>query len=202
MPEPEMTMRHYWLFLRSAVLLGAIGTALPACETVLKPFVGQSKEAAARDKAAAIPPPSPPPTASFVNDSRLSPGYVGSQLLPPTMTIPDDAVDASDDIPAASSGPHRAIAAIPLTSDMKALGALSAAANREPDIADARFVLLVLSPPASDAPTLDRTNNTARLAAVTAVKVLGDGGIAADHVEIAMATSPTAAGGELRLYRR
>ena len=86
--------------------------------------------------------------------------------------------------------------------DTKVLGALSAAANREAGVADARFVLLVLSPPASDAPTLDRTNNTARLAAVTAVKVLSDGGIASDHVEVSMATSSAAGAGELRLYRR
>jgi hypothetical protein len=82
------------------------------------------------------------------------------------------------------------------------LAPLSAAANRESAGSKMRFVLLVLSPPASDGPTLDRNNTAARLAANTAVKVMGDGGIEADRIEISMATSPTAGAGELRLYRR
>ena len=202
MPEREMIMRPCWLFLRSVTMLGVIGIGVPGCDSVLTPFVGQSKEAVARDRAAAIPPPGPPPSAAFVNDSRLSPGYAGSSILPPTLAVADDADDMSDDIPAAAAGPHKAIAAIPLTTDAKALGALSAAANREAGIADARFVLLVLSPPAADASALDSTNTTARLAANTAVKVLGDSGIAPDRVEVSMATSASVGPGELRLYRR
>jgi hypothetical protein len=63
-------------------------------------------------------------------------------------------------------------------------------------------VLLVFSPPAADAPTLDRNSTAARLAASTAIRVMGDGGIAADRIEVSMATSPTGGTGELRLYRR
>jgi hypothetical protein len=82
------------------------------------------------------------------------------------------------------------------------LAALSAAANREAAGGDARFVLLVLSPPAPDAATLDRNTNAARLAASTAVKVMGDGGIGPDRIEVSMATSTAEGAGELRLYRR
>jgi hypothetical protein len=196
-----MIMRSYWLSLRSTVLIGAIGMALPGCDSVLTPFVGQSKEAASHATPAA-PPPSPPPTTAFVNDSVLSPRFAGQTILPPTLpTAPD--TDAVDDFSTASTGPHQVIAAVPLSTDPKALEALSAAANREQGgAADMRFVLLVLAPPAADAATLDRNNNAARLAATTAVKVLGDGGIAADRIEVSMATSPTDGPGELRLYRR
>jgi hypothetical protein len=198
--ELEMIMRPYWLFLRSAAMAGVIGIALPGCDSVLTPFVGQSKEAAAH-AVPPPPPPSPPPTTAFVNDSTLLPGFAGQTILPPTLpTAPD--VDAADDTTAASAGPHQVIAAVPLSSDPAALAALSAAANREQGGADTRFVLLVLSPPAPDAPTLDRNNNAARLAAATAVKVMGDSGIGPDRIEVSMATSPTGGTGELRLYRR
>lgn len=200
MPEPEIIMRPYWLFIRSAAMLGAIGIALPGCDSVLTPFVGQSKEAA-KLAIPPSPPPGPPPTTAFVNDSMLSPGYASQTILPPTLPTTPDASDDVDNS-SASAGPHQVIAAIPLSSDPAALTALSAAANREKGGADMRFVLLVLSPPAADAPTLDRNNNAARLAASTAVKVMGDGGIGPDRIEVSMATSPTGGTGELRLYRR
>ena len=202
MSEPEMIMRPNWHLLRSVAMLGAIGLWFPGCETVLQPLVGQSKEAKAHDVAMTVAPPGPPPSAAFINDSRLSPGYAGASILPPTLPVSGDTDDISDDIPAAGAGPHKALAAVPITSDAKALGALSAAANQETGVADAHFVLLVLSPPAADAATLDRNTTAARLAAITAIKVLGDGGIAPDHVQISMATSPASGTGELRLYRR
>jgi len=186
--------------MRSAAMIGVAGILLTGCDSVLTPFVGQSKEAAAR----AVPPPSPPgppPSTAFVNDSALSPGFAGQTILPPTLPTTPDA-DATDDSGAVSSGPHQVIAAVPLSSDAAALAPLSAAANREGSGADTHFVLLVLSPPAADAATLDRNNNAARSAASTAVKVMGDGGIRPDRIEVSMATSPTGGTGELRLYRR
>jgi hypothetical protein len=193
-------MRSYCLSMRSAALLGVVGIVLSGCESALTPFVGQSKEAAAR-AVPAPPPPGPPPTAAFVNDSVLSPGFAGQTALPPTLPTTTDAGAADDSSP--SAGPRQVIAAVPLSSDPAALAPLSAAANREAGgSADTRFVLLVLSPPAADAPTLDRNSTAARLAASTAVRVMGDGGIGADRIEVSMATSPTGGTGELRLYRR
>lgn len=200
MPEPETIMRQMRPFLPTLAMLGLASIALSACETALTPFVGQSKEAAARN-APPAPPPSPPPTTAFINDAMLVPGFSGGTIPPPTLpTTPDTA--GAEDLPAASAGPHQVIAAVPLSTDPVALAPLSAAANREAGGADAHFVLLVLSPAAADGPSLDRNSNTARLAANTALKVLSDGGIPSDRVEISMATSPTGGTGELRLYRR
>jgi hypothetical protein len=193
-------MRSYGLSLRSAALLGGVAIVLSGCDSVLTPFVGQSKEPPAR-AVPPPPPPGPPPTAAFVNDSTLSPGFAGQTILPPTLATTSDAGNSDDS--AKSAGPHQVIAAVPLSSDPAALAPLSAAANRDAGgSADVRFVLLVLSPPAADAPTLDRNSTAARLAASTAIRVMGDGGIAADRIEVSMATSPTGGTGELRLYRR
>ncbi len=195
-------MRSYGLSLRCAALLGGVAIVLSGCDSVLTPFVGQSKEAAERAKPPA-PPPAPPPTAAFINDSTLSPGFVGQTMLPPTLPTTSDAGAGAADDSSPSAGPRKVIAAVPLSSDPAALAPLSAAANRDAGgSADARFVLLVLSPPAADAATLDRNSTAARLAASAAVRVMGDGGIGADRIEVSMATRPTGDAGELRLYRR
>ena len=186
--------------LRSAVLIAAAGLALTGCSSVLEPFVGKSREAADRAKPQA-PPPSPPPTAAFVSDNDLVPGYAGRTILPPTLAT-NDLDDIGDDTPTATPGPHRALVAAPMTSDTTALAMLDAAVKREAAPDGTRFVLLVLSPPASDAATLDRNTTKARQAATSAVKVLGDAGVPADHIEVSMATNPNAGDGELRLYRR
>ena len=193
-------MLSFSLQLRSAAILGIVGFGLTACDTALTPFVGQSKEAAARAVPPAAP-PAPPPTTAFVKDSVLAPGFAGQANLPPTLPTISDAEPDANSFPAAA-GPHQVIAAVPLSADPASLSALSAAANRERGGADMRFVLMVLSPPAADAATLDRNSNAARLAAYVALKVLGDGGVRADHVEVSMATSPVEGVGELRLYRR
>jgi hypothetical protein len=202
--EKIMHMRWpilHWPVLRNAALVAVAGAALCGCDSALEPFVGQSKEAAANSKPQA-PPPAPPPTAAFVSDSDLVPGYVGHTILPPTLATADTDDDSDSDAPAASTGPHRAIVAVPLSSESTALAMLSAGVKREAAPAGTHFVLLVLSPPANDAASLDRTTNAAREAAKTAVKILGDAGVPADHVEVSMATSPNAGDGELRLYRR
>ena len=186
--------------LRSAMLIAAAGLALAGCDSALEPFVGKSKEAADRAKPQA-PPPSPPPTAAFVSDNDLVPGYAGRTILPPTLAT-KDTDDIGDDTTVASPGPHHALVAVPLTSDTTALAMLDAAVKREAAPDGTRFVLLVLSPPATDAATLDRNTTKARQAATSAVKVLGDAGVPADHVEVSLATSPNAGDGELRLYRR
>jgi len=186
--------------LRSAMLIAAAGLALAGCDSALEPFVGKSKEAADRAKPQA-PPPSPPPTAAFVSDNDLVPGYAGRTILPPTLAT-NDTDDIGDDTTAASPGPHHALVAVPLTADTTALAMLDAAVKREAAPDGTRFVLLVLSPPAADAATLDRNTTKARQAATSAVKVLGDAGVPADHVEVSLATSPNAGDGELRLYRR
>jgi hypothetical protein len=198
--EAEKIMHPRWPVLRNAALFAAVGIVLCGCESALEPFVGKSKDAAARSGPQA-PPPAPPPTSAFVSDNDLVPGYAGRTILPPTLATPDIG-DSSDDTPAASTGPRQAIVAVPLSSDSTALAMLSAGAKREAAPADTHFVLLVLSPPAADAAALDRTNTAARQAAVAAVKILGDSGIPADKIEVSMATSPNAGTGELRLYRR
>jgi hypothetical protein len=193
-------MHICWPVMRSAALVAVTGILLGGCNSALEPFVGKSKEAAANSKPQ-DPPPAPPPTAAFVSDNDLVPGYVGHTILPPTLATAD-IDDSSDDTPAASAGPRRAIVAVPLSSDNTALAMLSAGAKREAAPPGTHFVLLVLSPPANDAAALDRTTAAARQAAIAAVKILGDAGIPADHVEVSMATSPNAGDGELRLYRR
>jgi hypothetical protein len=198
--EAEKIMHIRWPAIRNAALLAVIGVGLGACNSALEPFVGQSKDAADRSGPQA-PPPAPPPTAAFVSDSDLVPGYVGHTILPPTLPT-DDTNDTGDDTPAASTGPHPAIVAVPLSSDSTALAMLSAGVKREAAPAGTHFVLLVLSPPANDAAALDRTTDAARHAATAALKILSDSGVPADHVDVSMATSPNAGGGELRLYRR
>jgi hypothetical protein len=198
--EAEKIMHTRWPILRNAALVAAVGILLGGCSSALEPFVGQSKDAAARSGPQA-PPPAPPPTAAFVSDNDLVPGYVGHTILPPTLAT-DDIDNGSDDTPAASAGPHPAIVAVPLSSDNTALAMLAAGVKREAAPAGTHFVLLVLSPPANDAAALDRTNAAARKAAIAAIKILGDAGIPSDYVEVSMATSPNAGSGELRLYRR
>jgi len=193
-------MHPRWPVLRNAVLFAAVGIVLCGCDSVLEPFVGKSKEAAARSGPQA-PPPAPAPTAAFVSDNDLVPGYAGRAILPPTLEAPDIG-DSSDDTPDAPTAPHHAIVAVPLSADSTALAMLSAGAKREAAPAGTHFVLLVLSPPAADAAALDKTNTAARNAASAAVKILGDSGIPADQIEVSMATSPNAGDGELRLYRR
>jgi hypothetical protein len=200
MLKAQKIMRPFRPALLSTVLIAAAGLALSGCDSVLEPLVGKSKEAAARSTPQA-PPPAPPPTTAFVSDNDLVPGFAGRTILPPTLAT-TDTDDGSDDTPVASSGPHHALVAVPLSTDTTALAMLNAAVKREAAPDDTHFVLLVLSPPAADAATLDRNTTKARQAATSAVKVLGDAGVPADHIEVSMATSPNAGDGELRLYRR
>jgi hypothetical protein len=177
--------------------------ALTGCDTVMKGLVGPSKQQADAAMMAAAPPPPAPPTAAFVTDSNLFPRFAGNTALPPTLAI-DDVHEAGVDepLPPSSAGPHQAILSVPLSSDAKDLAMLGAAANREAQGADASFVLLVLSPAVSSAEAMDRANVAARNAADRAVAAMGAAGIAADHIQISMATNPNVGSGEIRLYRR
>jgi hypothetical protein len=201
MPNAEKIMRPCWSALLSVVLITATGLALAGCDSPLEPLVGKSREAADRAKPQA-PPPSPPPMASFVSDNDLVPGFAGRTILPPTLATPDIDDSGGDDTPVAAPGPHHALVAVPLSTDSTGLAMLNAAVKREAAPDGTRFVLLVLSPPATDAATLDRNTNKARQAATSAVKVLGDAGVPADHIDVSLATSPNAGDGEMRLYRR
>ena len=200
MLKAEKMMRSNWSALCGVVLIAAAGLALSGCDSPLEPLVGKSRDAADRAKPQA-PPPSPPPTAAFVSDNDLVPGYAGRTILPPTLAV-EDTDDSGEDTPAASSGPHHALVAVPLSADTTALAMLNAAVKREAAPDGTRFVLLVLSPPATDAATLDRNTTKARQAATSAVRVLGDAGVPADHIEVSLATSPNTGDGEMRLYRR
>jgi hypothetical protein len=201
MLNAEKIMRPCWPGLRSALLIAATGLALSGCDSALEPFVGKSKEAADRAKPQA-PPPAPPPMAAFVSDNDLVPGFAGRTILPPTLATPDTDDDSGDDTPVASAGPHHALVAVPLSADTTALAMLNAAVKREAAPDGTRFVLLVLSPPAVDTATLDRNTTAARQAATSAIRVLGDAGVPADHIDVSLATSPNAGNGEMRLYRR
>jgi len=171
--------------MRSSPTLLGFGTAamavltLAGCNTVMKGLVGPSKEQAAAQFAADAPPPPAPPTAAFVTDSNLMPGFAGNAVLPPTLPM-DDVHEAGVDepLPPSSAGPHKAIVSVPLLSDDKGLAALGAAANRDAQGGEATFVLLVLSPAANDAATMDKANTAARDAANRAVTIMGTAGIA------------------------
>ncbi len=184
-----------------AAAMGAL--ALAGCDTVMKGLVGPSKEQATAAMLAGAPPPPAPPTATFVTDSNLVPGFAGNAVLPPTLPMNDvHEAGVDEPLPPSSAGPHKAIVSVPLLSDDKGMAALGAAANRDAQGADTTFVLLVLSPAANDAATMDKANTAARDAANRAVTAMGAAGISADHIQISMATSPSVGSGEIRLYRR
>jgi hypothetical protein len=187
--------------LRSGFLLLAVFAPLAGCVTAMTALVGKNP------KETVTVPPAPPPllNSGFVaaNGGLQTPAFGGSAILPPTMPLrlDDNANSDSETDTSPSPGPHKPIAALPFSPDPNVLVPLGMAANKIP-ASDARFVLLVLAPPAADAATLDRTTQAARLAANAAVRALADAGIAAERVEVAMATSPDVGAGELRLYVR
>jgi len=188
---------------RMALMLGALA-GMTGCDSTLMLLAGKKGD---HSETTAIPgitagtPTGSPSNTAFLSDSDLMPGFSGESVLPPTLSFDGDqgGLPTPDANP---TGPHRPIAITPLTSDPKALEGLAKAANREPGSTAAKFVLLVLTPPATDAATLDRGNTASRTAASAAVKVLGDAGIPADHIEISLATNPDVGNGELRLYKR
>jgi hypothetical protein len=151
---------------------------------------------------APVTPPVPLPTTAFINDSNLSPGFTNETIVPPTLPAEPGEADEAGDEPVAATGPRHALAAAALSADPESFAPLAAAAGREKDLPDARFVLLVLSPAALDAAAMDRGNAAARQAANAALKALGDSGVPAEHVEVSLATSANVGAGELRLYRR
>jgi hypothetical protein len=185
-----------------AALAGAACLVLAGCDTLLPPLVGKSKTTQDQEKAAAVPPATPPSTASFVHEDRLSDLYAGTTILPPTLPMADTDMDTDDTASEPDTATHKPIASVPLTTNAAALGPLAAAAKRVAPLPGVQLVLLVLTPPAADTGTMDTYNSMAKLAVASVMKAFGDEGIAADRVEVSMATSPTASGGEIRLYRR
>jgi hypothetical protein len=204
-------MHRSLAILRAGAAAIILAVTLGGCDTVMEGLVGPTKKdfesTQAKAKAAALaktqPPPGQPGMAAFVTDSALAPGFVGNAVLPPTLSTDTYAAGVDEPLPPSSAGPHAAIASVPLSADGKTLATLGSAANRDAGaMTDTQFVLLVLSPPANDASALDKGNAVAREAANQAVKAMGDAGIAADRIEISMATNPTVGNGEIRLYRR
>ncbi len=188
--------------VRNILCLFLFAGMLPGCEMTMTALVGKDKNAPGPP----APPPAPPPqlNTAFVAETNglLGATFGGSAILPPTLPAKPDAGFDDAPQPPASSGPHKALAALPLSSDPAALAPLGAAANRASSGPDGRFVLLVLTPPAPDATTLDNANNASRLAANAAVKALGQAGIPADHIDVSLATSQNVGTGEMRLYQR
>ncbi len=183
--------------LAGALAIGAT-FALAGCETSLGLLVG---EKGGKPATASLPPvANVPPNAAFLSDSDLKPGFSAEYAIPPT--LPTDSDTGPTPPENTSSGPRPPIAVVPISSDPAALAGLGQAANRLQGKADGRFVLLVLTPPAADAAALDRGNTASRAAVTAAVKALGDAGIAADMVEISLATNPDVGKGEMRLYAR
>ncbi len=179
---------------------GMMVIGLGGCETALNTFVGKQTGTVAPTPPAT--PPVPLPTTAFITDSNLSPNYTNQTILPPTLPpAPDEAADQGAE-PVVSTGPRHAIAAVPLSTAPAALAPLGEAANREQDIDDARFVLLILTPPGTDAASIERGNEAARQAAGAALRYLSDSGIPSEHVDVSLATSVNVGPGEVRLYRR
>ena len=207
-------MRPSLIRLRVVAAAGLLAVTLAGCETAMEGLVGPTKEEFEKQKAEAkakmLSNSTPPmttnlPLGTFVNDSKLSPGYAGNAILPPTLSTATDAAGEDEPLPPSSAGPHPVLATVSLSSDNKELAPLGVAAGRvlaAPDGTNAYFVLLVLAPSANDAAAMDKNNAAARDAASHAVKVLNDAGIPSDHVEISMATNPNIANGEIRLYHR
>jgi hypothetical protein len=196
-------MRAPPTFLRFGTVAALAALALSGCDTMMTGLVGPSRQQADAARAAAAPPSPSPPMAAFMTDDTLRPGFAGNTILPPTLPMNDEHEAGVDEpLPPSSAGPHKAIVAVPLPSDDKALTALGSAANREAHGDDVYFVLLVLSPAANDRAEMDTANVAARDAANRAVTSMGASGISADHIQIALATNPTVGSGEIRLYRR
>jgi hypothetical protein len=180
--------------------LGAVAALASGCDSVMTGLVGAPKDAGSAQPSG--PPPAPITTA-FVADGQLTPNFAGqSTPLPPTLSFgPDEGVDEGAPA-AAASAPRKPIAVAPLSADAAALAPLAAAIRGAAAPPDARYVLLVLAPPAADAAALDRSSALSRLSAAAAVRSLEDVGVAPDRVEISLATNPNAGAGEMRLYRR
>jgi hypothetical protein len=168
---------------------------LAGCDTALETFVGQNPKNGPQTPMGATP--SVPSSAAFITGTETNAVYGGTGVLPPTLSFTDQG--GGNDEPAAGKGPNRPVAAVPLSVDGAKLAPLVAAA-RTSNGPDARFVLLVLAPPAGDAAALDTTNAAARSAAGAAVQALAGAGVASDRVEVAMATNPNVGAGEMRLY--
>jgi hypothetical protein len=191
--------------LRLRVILAAlvilppfIILTLSGCDTALEAVVGQNPKNGAQTAPGA--PPAPPSSASFMTGADLHNVYAGTGMQPPTLSFDDQGSTADE--PGAPKGPNRPIAAAPLSVDSAKLAPLSAAVRRPSVAPDARFVLLVLAPPANDAAALDTTNAAARAAAAAALQALAGAGVQADRIELSMATNPTVGDGEIRLYLR
>jgi len=177
----------------------ALAMALGGCSDALTALVGE-KDGGQKYAKSKVPQPFSLSYASSGLEGT-PPGLTGQTLLPPTVPAAQTtyATDESDTV--GTAGPHPAIAVAELADDPAKLAPLGAAAAREGK-SGARFILLVLTPPAADAAAINRLNTQSRTAAAAAVRAIADAGVAADRVEVSAATNPGVGAGELRLYVR
>ncbi len=179
-----------------ALLASGLMAGLCSCDSMLEHLVGANPK---NETKPAGTPPLPPSSASFMG-TPFSTAYQGTDMLPPTLPVSTPAdVDTglTEDRVA-----HHPLAAAPLSTDHAKLAPLTDAVRSKAPGPDARFILLVLAPPANDAATLDRIYNSARASAAAALEALRDVGVGADRVEISLATNPDVGAGEMRLYQR
>jgi hypothetical protein len=191
MPNPQ---KPRWF--AGALISACAALTLPACGTVEEGLVGKPFGTATAKPVAPPLPPSANFSAVDLDSTGPVHGGLHAAILPPTLTPP---VEDGPPEAVATSNVHHVLAAVALGADSAPL----AAAADGPDIApDARFVLLVLTPSAPDAATLDKNNEASKTAADNAIRALAGAGIAEDRVEIAAATSTAVGPGEVRLYVR
>ncbi len=180
----------------AGVLAIVAAAMVSGCSTVEEGLVGKPFGTATAKPV--VPPLPPSANFSAVDLDSTSPnrGGLHPAILPPTITPP---VDDAPPEAVETSPAHHVLAAIPLTADAAPLGVAASSSTVPPD---ARFVLLVLTPSAADAASLNRTNEQSKTAVDNAVRALAAVGIGQDRVEISAATSTAVGAGEVRLYVR
>ncbi len=191
MPKPQKPRLFAGVLMSAWAIL-----TLTACSTVEEGLVGKPFGTVTVKPVAPPLPPSANFSAVDLDSTGPVHGGLHAAILPPTLTPP---VDDGPPEAVATSAVHHVLAAVPLGADSAPL----AAAVDAPGIApDARFVLLVLTPSAPDAATLNKNNEASKTAAENAIRALAGAGIAQDRVEISAATSTAVGPGEVRLYMR
>lgn len=174
-------------------LLLALG--LQGCTTMLEPLVGRdTRDGGTPHPTMGMTPELP--AAAIAADAE-SP-FAGPSFVGPTLAM--DTAPADQPVP--DRNPHRVIASAPLSAESAVVAPLGEAVRKLGGSPDARYVLLVLTPPATDIAAFDSTATRARGAAAAAMEAIAGAGVPRDHVEVSMATNAEVGDGELRLYRR
>jgi hypothetical protein len=194
--------------IASFVALSAVAALLTGCDTMVTALAGEP-----HGPQGAAPKKKPSPFATNYgftqsgNSNGLDlqgSGLTGQTILPSTgpMTQNVEPEPLGPEPTTGDTGPRSPVAVAPLVTDPARLTGLGTAAARAGMRQDARFVLLVLTPPAADAAAIGQASAQSRAAADAALKAITDAGIAADRIEVAAATAPASGDGEMRLYVR